>query len=119
MIEKLEQSSGKVIGFKMSGTIDKKDYDVLVPEVEALMADDGHFNMLLDMTEFKWEKISAWGHDMKFGERTRKKVDKLAVIGDKKWQKWLTDISDPFYAHEAEFFEPAQSDQAWSWLREV
>jgi hypothetical protein len=118
MIEKLERSSGKAIGFRVSGIITKEDYAVLVPEVEALVDQVGDINILLDLSEFRWEKISVWGADMKFGSTYRKKIDKMAIVGDKKWQKWLASIADPFYAREAKFFQTDESDAAWAWLNQ-
>lgn len=119
MIEKLEQSSGDVLGYKISGTVTKADYGVMVPEVEALVEQEGSINMLLDMTDFKWEKVSAWGSDFKFGREFRKKIEKMAIVGDKTWEKWLTKVADPFYAMEAEYFPAEDSDAAWQWLREA
>ena len=119
MITKLEQSTGNTIGYKISGTVTKEDYTVMVPEVEALIDQEGDINMLLDLSEFHWEKISAWGADMKFGSTYRKKIDKMAIVGDKKWQQWLTHLVDPFYAREAEFFHTDDVDAAWAWLKGV
>ncbi|MEA3336995.1 MAG: STAS/SEC14 domain-containing protein [Chloroflexota bacterium] len=84
MITKFEQSSGNTIGYKISGTISKDDYAVMVPEAEALVDQEGDINMLLDLSEFHWEEISAWGADMKFGSTYRKKIDKMAIVGDSK-----------------------------------
>ena len=119
MIEKFEQSSGNTIGYKISGTISKDDYAVMVPEVEALVDQVGDINMLLDLSEFHWEKVSAWGADMKFGSTYRKKINKLAIIGDKKWQNLTAWLSQPFFAHEEKYFDTADSEAAWTWLKEV
>jgi len=119
MITKLDQSSGNAIGFKISGTVTKEDYAVMVPEVEALIDREDDINMLIDLSEFHWEQISAWGADMKFGSTYRKKINKMAIVGDKKWQKWLTALVDPFYAREAEFFHTDEADAAWAWLNEA
>ena len=118
MIEKLEQSSGNVVGYKASGEIDKSDYDIFVPEVEALIEQEGSINLLLDLTEFKWEKVSAWGADMKFGKHMRKNISKMAIVGDKRWQKWLAKIVDPFYAKEAKYFPSLENEAAWAWLKD-
>lgn len=118
MIEKLEQSSGSVVGYKAVGTVDKSDYEKLTPEIEALIEQEGSITMLLDMTDFKWEKLSAWGQDMKFGKKFHKKIAKLAIVGDKTWQKWMAKVADPFYAEEAEYFPADQSAEAWAWLEE-
>ena len=118
MIEKIKESSGNVIGYKVSGTIKKEDYETMVPEFEALVQEDGSANLLMDMTDFKWEALDAWGTDMKFGRDYHKKIEKMASVGDKRWEKWMTKIAEPFYAKEAQFFETADSEAAWNWLRE-
>jgi hypothetical protein len=119
MIEKLKRSSGNTIGFKISGTVTKDDYAIMLPAVEALVERGGDINLLLDLSEFHWEKISAWGADIGFGTTYRKKIDKMAIVGDKKWQKWLSSLADPFYAREAEYFHTADAEAAWAWLNET
>ena len=118
MIEKLGESSGNVIGFKPIGDITKADYDVLVPEVESLVQQEGDIRVLMDMTGFKWEKVEAWGADWKLGRDFHQKISKMAIVGDKTWEKWLAKVAAPFYAVEAKFFHPEETDKAWAWLRE-
>lgn len=118
MIEKLDQSSGRVLGFRIEGTVDKSDYALLVPAVEELVNQQGTISLLLDLTGFKWEKVSAWGADMSFGHEFRKKIDRMAIVGDKKWEQWLAKLASPFYADEARFFQSEDIDSAWDWLRE-
>ena len=118
MIEKFKESSGNVIGYKVSGTIKKEDYKTIVPEVEAVVEGEGRANLLMDLTDFKWEALDAWGADMKFGHDYHKKIEKMAIVGDKRWEKWMTKIAEPFYAEDAQYFEAADSEAAWKWLRE-
>lgn len=117
MIEKLDGSADNVLGFKVSGKIKKDDYDELVPTVKAAVDSAGSVNLLLDMTEFKWEAISAWGADVRFGHDYRKKIGKMAIVGDKRWEKWLAKAAAPFYANEAKYFTSADIDAAWTWVR--
>ncbi len=118
MIAKLGESSDKVLGFKVSGTVKKDDYQVLIPEVENAVQANESVHLLLDLTDFKWEAVEAWGLDLKFGREYRKKIDKMAIVGDKRWQKWMTKIADPFFAQEAKYFETSRVNKAWDWLRE-
>lgn len=117
MIEKLEQTSSNTLGFKVSGTVVKDDYAVLSSEVQALVDDVGNINMVLDVTEFDWEKVSAWGADLKFGHDYHKKITRMAIVGDKKWVKWATHLASPFYAGEAQYFNVEDAESAWSWAR--
>lgn len=119
MIKELSQSSGSVVGYKVSGTITKEDYETFVPQVQALVEQEGSINMLLDLEGFEWEKVSAWGADMNFGHEYHEKITKMAIVGDKKWEKWLTKLVDPFYASQAKYFHTTEMDAAWDWLREA
>ena len=117
MIEKMSESEGKVIGFKAIGTVTKADYNVLVPEVQALINEEGSISLLLDLTQFKWEDIEAWGADINFGRTYREKIDKIAIVGDKTWEEWIAILADPFYSQEARFFYSKDIYAAWKWLK--
>jgi hypothetical protein len=118
MFEKMNESTGNVAGYRVVGKITKDDYKTLVPEVEALIEQEGNIRLLLDMEQFKGEEVKAWGADLNFGREFHKKIDRLAIVGDKRWEKWLTALADPFYAQEAKYFKTDDRDAAWSWLRE-
>ena len=118
MIEKMIESKGNVLGFKIMGDVSKEDYKVLVPEVQALVDKEGSISLLLDITQFKWEDIDAWGADFDFGLTYRKKINKMAIVGDKTWEKWITNLAEPFYSIKAKFFTSADIEDAWKWLNE-
>ena len=117
MIEKLSQSSGNILGYKAIGKITRDDYAALTADVEALLKQESSICLLLDLEPFKDEEREAWRADLKFGREYRKKIAKMAIVGDKKWQEWLTTIVDPFYAREAEFFPTDEREAAWEWLQ--
>ena len=116
MLEKLSQSSGNILGYKAIGKITKEDYAALTTAVEALVQQESSICLMLDLEAFEGEKAKAWGADLKFGRDFRKKIEKLAIIGDKRWQKWIAGIADPFYAREAKFFPTTDREVAWEWV---
>ena len=119
MIEKLSESSGNVIGYKTVGKLVAADYDMIVPEVEALVKQEGNIRMLMDLDEFHGATIKAEWSDLKFGREFRKNIDKMAIVGDKSWEKWVTSLVKPLsYAREAKYFHIADIGAAWAWLRE-
>lgn len=118
MFEKMSKSSGNVIGYKAIGKLTPADYEKLVPEVEELVKQVGNFRMLMDLEEFQWETVKAWWQELKFSHEFRKNIDKMAIVGDKRWEKWITPLVKPFYAREAKYFHTADIDAAWAWLRE-
>jgi hypothetical protein len=114
MIETMERSTGSVLGYKISGDMTKSDYQTLVPAVEAAVKEHGSISLVLDMTGFHWEKVSAWGADLSFGKQFHDSIDKMALVGNKNWEKHLTKLAQPYYAKAAKYFET--DDDAWGWL---
>jgi len=61
MLEKLNQSSGPVVGYKVVGKVTVEDYQQLEPQVQALVAAyDDDVCLLLDLQEFAGEQVKAW-----------------------------------------------------------
>jgi hypothetical protein len=115
MIEAIDQSTGNVIGFRLSGTITKADYAVLDPAVDAVVKEYGSVDLLLDLSDFHWEKASAWASDVDFGRTYKDKIDKMAMVSEARWAKHLAKLAEPFYAKEIKTFV-AVAD-AWDWLK--
>jgi hypothetical protein len=118
MFEKLTESSGPVVGYKIVGKVTVEDYQQLDPEIQALVNQYDRVCLLLDLQESAGEETKAWLPHLKFGHRFHDKIVKLAIIGDKRWEKWVAALADPFYAKDAKFFHPDETDKAWAWLRE-
>jgi hypothetical protein len=117
MIEKLTESSGNVVGYKAIGVITSDDYLKLEPEVRDLIEKVGNIHMLIDLTDFQWERLEAWLPDIEFGYEFHNKIDKLAIVGDKTWEKWIAHLAKPFYARNVKFYHTDDIAKAWTWLR--
>ena len=89
------------------------------PEIQALSDkyNDGVY-VLIDLKEFAGEEAKAWLPDLKFGPRFHDKIVKMAIVGDKRWEDWLTSLVHPFYAKEGKYFHTNEIAKAWTWLRE-
>ena len=118
MFEKLSESSGNVVGYKVVGKLAPSDYEQLEPEFRALVEKEGSIRLLFDMAGYKGETAKGWIADYKFGREFHNKVQKMAVVGDTTWEKWLTHLAKAVYATDARFFPSADISKAWTWLRE-
>lgn len=115
MIEQLEESGGNVLGFRVSGDVGRADYDLLVPAVLDAVKAHGSVRLVLDMSDFRWEKAEAWSADLSFGRTFHDEIAKLAVVGRGTLGKVVTVLARPFYAREARHFE--ELGAAWEWAR--
>ena len=42
--------------------------------------------------------------------------EKIAMVGDKKWQNWITQFMKPFTKAEIKYFNLDQKEDAKSWI---
>lgn len=117
MFEVMQGSAGKVIGLRMEGVIEKADYARLVPMIEDLVKQYGEVRMLCDLGAFKSEAPGAFFADLQFGHEFHQKIVKMAIVGDRRWEAWITKLAAPFYAREARYFPTAEIDAAWAWIQ--
>ncbi|MDD4161022.1 MAG: STAS/SEC14 domain-containing protein [Methanothrix sp.] len=68
----------------------------MVLKVKALVEKEGNICLLFGLSEFKWEKMEAWLQDLKFGSEFRHEIQKMAIVGDKTWEKWIAHLAKPF-----------------------
>jgi len=104
-ITQSDRSTGDTLGFVVAGDVTKADYDVLTPAVESAVEEHGTVKLMLDLTDFRWEKIGAWGADLHFGREFHEKVARMAIVGHKKWEERLAHLATPFCAQEAASFD--------------
>jgi hypothetical protein len=89
MFEKLEQSEGKVIGFRAVGKLTDEDYKSLIPQLEEIIEKEGKVRVLMNMHDFEGFTLKAAMDDTMYWLKHDKDTEKCAVIGDKKWEEWL------------------------------
>ncbi len=118
MIEVLPSDSSKVLGFRLSGTLHDQDYARFVPAVDAAVAQEGKVRLLAQFHDFHgWDAKALWD-DIKFSTTHCTKIERIAMVGDKTWEKWMAKVCKPFTMAKIEYFDASQIDAAWKWLRE-
>ncbi|HEC19057.1 MAG TPA: STAS/SEC14 domain-containing protein [Gammaproteobacteria bacterium] len=116
MIEKLQPEKENVIAFRLTGKLHDEDYKAFVPEVEALIAREGKIRLLLQLENFQgWDLHAAWD-DITFGIKHFRDLERIAVVGDLGWEKWMLKLSKPFSEAKTRFFPADEMIAAWDWL---
>jgi len=116
VIRKLQPAKGNVIGFMLSGRLHDADYRVLVPEIEALIEREGKIRLLIQLEDFHgWDLHAAWD-DVAFDIKHYHDLERIALVGDQAWEKWMVKLSKPFTGAEIMFFPSDEIDEAWDWL---
>ena len=118
MIEQLKESTGRVLGFKLSGKLHDEDYKMFVPLVDDAIAKQGKVRILAQFHDFHgWDAHALWD-DIKFSTTHCTKIDRIALVGDKKWEEWMAKVCKPFSMAKIEYFDATKIDDAKKWLSE-
>ena len=114
-----EEHGGKMLAVHVSGKLVKADYEQFVPEFERLVRQHGKLRVLFDMTDFHgWDASAAW-EDTKFGIKHFADIERLAMVGEKKWQHGMAIFCKPFTTAIVRYFEHADAAEARKWLGEA
>ena len=119
VIEQLKDMPAHTLGFKMSGKLHDEDYKQFVPLVDAEIAKDGKVNMLAQFQDFHgWDAKALWD-DIKFSTTHCTKIKRIALVGEKPWEKWMAMVCKPFTMAKIKYFDSAEIEEAKTWLKEA
>lgn len=117
MITQLETGSAKILGFRLNGKLHDADYRRFVPTLEAAQAAAGKLRLFAQFEDFQgWDPHAAWD-DFRFGLKHYADFERIALVGERRWEAWLAIFCKPFTRAEVRYFTADDAAAAWAWLR--
>jgi hypothetical protein len=114
-----QENGGKLVAVQVTGKLVKADYERCGPEFERLIRQHGKLRLLFEMTDFHgWEAGALWD-EIKLDIKLFADIERLAVVGDKKWEHGMATFSKPFTRATIRYFDQANAAEARKWLREA
>jgi len=117
-VELREEAGGKVLAVTLSGKLQREDYEKFVPEVERLVRQHGKLRVLVRMHEFHGWSMGALWEDLKFDWKHFGDIERLALVGDSKWEAGMAAFCKPFTKATVRYFDEKQADEAARWVAE-
>ena len=116
MVISIETKRANLIAIRLTGTLGKKDYEQLIPVLEAKIKQFGKIDLYWEMEALEgWELSGLW-EDLKFDITHINSFRKVAIVGDRKWEEWIARMIKPFTTAEIRYFDVRQKDEAMHWL---
>jgi hypothetical protein len=113
-----QRTDDGIFTVRVSGKLSAEDYGLFVPQVEQAIAELGKIRMLLIMQDFHgWEAAALW-EDLKFDLKHFSDIEKLAMVGDRKWEHGMAVFCKPFTTAKIRYFDAAHQQEASDWLKE-
>lgn len=111
-------ATGKLLHVSVSGKLTKETYKEFVPLIEQQIEEHGKLKILLELHDFHGWTAGALWEDTKFDVKHFNDVEKLAIVGESKWEKGMAVFCKPFTTGKVRYFDASDKDQALEWLQE-
>lgn len=107
-----------IFAVRVSGKLSHADYQQFLPELEAIIKSDEKISLLIELDDFHGASLEAMKDDLDFVMHRGDAFEKIAIVGEKMWQRWMTLFSRPFMKAKTKYFDRIALQGAWDWLRE-
>ena len=112
----IENNTGNILELEVSGKFVASDFQGLESTFQRLVKQYRKVRILFRMRDFHgWEPVAFWD-EVKFDLKHFGDIERLAMVGDKQWQKFLGVFGRPFTAAEIRYFDESELPAARVWL---
>ena len=112
-------ATGKTLECQLTGKLLKQDYENFVPMVERAIEEQGRIRVLMTMHDFHGWNAGALWEDIKFDVKHFFDIERIAMVGETRWQKWMATFCRPFTTARIKYFDAGQIEQARAWIAEA
>lgn len=115
----VETSVGNVIEVHATGKLTREAYEAFVPMTEAKIREYGKVRILFSMHDFHGWNAGAMWSDFKFDLKHFNDIERLALVGESKWEKGMSVFCRPFTTAKIRYFDQTETEKARAWLLET
>jgi hypothetical protein len=116
MITLAATEGSNILYVKAAGKLTRENYEEFGPKVEALIHQHGKIRVLIELEDFHGWSAGALWEDIKFDVKHFRDIERLALVGEKKWEKGMATFCKPFTTAEVRYFDRVQVDDAREWI---
>lgn len=117
MLMKMEQSHADRLAFLASGKLTDNDYqNFLIPQVREALRQHQQIRLMFLLDGFRgWGMKAAWD-EFSFGLEINPYIEYVALVGDRRWERWVAQMTGIVSKGEVRYFDLKEANQAWQWL---
>lgn len=115
-VQFLHNERDKYLEVRLSGKLQKGDYTEFGPHFEELLKQHGKLRMLVLLDDFHGWTFGGLWEDIKFDVKHFRDIERLAIVGEKKWHAGMATFCKPFTTAAVRYFEKFELNDAREWL---
>ena len=111
-----EKNDGQILEVHVTGKLIHEDYQHFGPEFDRLAELHGKIRILFEMVDFHgWNAAALWD-DIKLDIKRHADIEKLAMVGDRKWEEGMSAFCKPVTNAKIRYFDHEAIEAARTWL---
>lgn len=113
------RTDAELVEIHVHGKLDRDAYRNLVPLLERFIRAHGKIRVLFVMRGFHGWTAGALWEDLRFDLRHFADIERLAIVGEKRWHRSLAAFCRPFTTARIRYFDASREEEARGWLRGI
>lgn len=117
MIKRIETDDPELFAVKISEQLTRNEFLQVKPEIEKIISQYGKFRLLIEASDLKLPEFSFFMEDFKFIIHNHKNAERVALIGNKTWEKVWLEFVKLITSVDVLFFDVSERERAWEWIK--
>lgn len=116
MLQIIDIKRDNVIATIATGKLEQQDIEKVHPIIHSILDKGLKVRWYFEMNNFEGWTIKGLWEDFKMDAAHEKDYERIAMVGDKKWQKRATQFMMPFTNADIKYFNINQKEKAKIWI---
>jgi hypothetical protein len=113
----LPMTRDNLIALRVSGVLATQEIDQFKALVRDVIDQFGEVRMYFEMQEFDGWQVGSFLENAFFDIIYANRYSKVAMVGEKSWQAWITKLADIVKGGEVRYFDLDDRLQAVQWVQ--
>ncbi|WP_266203045.1 SpoIIAA family protein [Pontibacter kalidii] len=116
MLEILPETKDDMLAVRVSGELTNEDFDLYRDLIRDRMKQYGAARLYYEMVNLNWVKPGAALENALFDLVHGRAYDRVAMVGEKVWQKWAANLISPVKKKGVRYYELHEREKAMQWV---
>lgn len=113
----LPMTRDNLIALRVTGTLTTEETDQFKSIVREVIEQFGDVRMYFEMLEFEGWQLDSFLDNAFFDIAYASRYNKVAMVGEKSWQSWITKLVDVVKRGEVRYFDVHERLEAAEWVQ--
>ncbi|MEQ9438440.1 MAG: STAS/SEC14 domain-containing protein [Cyclobacteriaceae bacterium] len=116
MLQILGFTKDNIIATQAEGSLNEQDVQKIHPLIHNIINRGLKVRWYFEMENFTGYELKAFWEDIKMDLSHADDYEKIAMVGEKKWQDWITQLMKPFTQADIQYFTLPEKEKAKAWI---